>query len=73
MKMTHLKQATDRAIRLAKDADDFMAVVHCGCGEYTVKREALVTGGQINRAAVRRVVTPGGRSIENKAFDRAAI
>ena len=54
----HLSRATEKAIRLARKVGTSMAVVHCGRGEYTVKRTSLAAFS--DHDAVRRIVHPDG-------------
>lgn len=74
--MTHLSAATKRAKRFMTEepASSGYAIVHCGCGEFTVK--ALSLAERSYPKAIRRTVTAGADGslavTDRSHFDPAA-
>lgn len=66
----HLSRATQKAVRLARQDKESMAVVHCGCGEYTVKRASLAS--RHYPCAVRVIVKASGRVSQSHQFNSMA-
>lgn len=58
----HIGRATTKAIKLARESNCDMAVVSCGCGQYTVKTHSLAMAHY--PWDIRRVVKSCGEVID---------